>query len=108
MLRSIVLAGGVLKLGIIYYWNFRIVMIVGIIVITSLYGIIVVVDGKSFAAYSSVLHMTVCVLVGLIIMLLVGYIHIIISPLMFITVYICYMNSRSRFFSKIRFLVMVL
>merc|ERR1719220_2888352 len=49
-----------------------------------------------------------CVLVRLVIMLLVRYIHIVISPLIFMTVYICYMNSGSRYFSKIRFLVMVL
>lgn len=108
MLGSMVLAGGVLKLGIIYYWNFGILIIVGIIVASSLYKILVVVDRKGFAAYSSVLHITTCVLVRLIVMLLVGYIHIVISPLMFITVYMCYINSGSRYFSKIRFLVMIL
>merc|ERR1711990_168798 len=108
ILGSIVLAGGVLKLGIIYYWNFGILILVRVIVVISLYSILTIVDGKRFAAYSSVLHMTSCVLVRLVIMLLVGYIHIVISPLMFMTVYICYMNSGSRYFSKIGFLVIVL
>jgi len=108
MLRSIVLAGGVLKLGIIYYWNFGVLILVGVIVVISLYSILTIVDGKRFAAYSSVLHITSCVLVRLVIMLLVRYIHIVISPLIFMTVYICYMNSGSRYFSKIGFLVIVL
>jgi len=108
MLGSIVLAGGVLKLGIIYYWNFGVLILVRVIVVISLYSILIIVDGKRFAAYSSVLHMTNCVLVRLVIMLLVRYIHIVISPLIFMTVYICYMNSGSRYFSKIGFLVIVL
>jgi len=107
-LRSIVLAGGVLKLGIIYYWNFGVLILVRIIVVMSLYSILAIVDRKRFTAYSSVLHMTSCVLVRLVIMLLVRYIHIVISPLIFMTVYICYVNSGSRYFNKIGFLVIVL
>lgn len=103
-----VLAGRVLKLRIIYYWNFGVLMLVGVVVVISLYSMLVIVDGKRFAAYSSVLHITSCVLVGLIVMLLVRYIHIIVSPLIFITVYMCYMNSGNRFFNKIGFLVIVL
>lgn len=79
-----------------------------VIVVISLYSMLVIVDGKGFAAYSSVLHMTTCILIGLLIILLVGYIHIILSPLMFITVYMCYVGSRSRYFSKIRLIVIVL
>lgn len=108
ILGSIVLARGVLKLGIIYYWNFRMMIIVRVIVIISLYSILVIVDGKGFAAYSSVLHMTTCVLVGLLIILLVRYIHIILSPLMFITVYKCYVRSGSRYFSKMGLIVIIL
>lgn len=108
MLGSIVLARGVLKLGIIYYWNFRMMIIVRVIVIISLYSILVIVDGKGFAAYSSVLHMTTCVLIGLLIILLVRYIHIILSPLMFITVYICYVRSGSRYFNKMGLIVIIL
>lgn len=108
MVRSIVLAGAVLKLGILYVWNFRGIMMVRLVVAMSCVVILGVVDGKAFAAYSSVLHMTLCVLLGLIVILLVGYIHIIISPLMFITVYIGYMISGSRFYVKIGLIIIVL
>jgi len=67
-----------------------------------------VVDRKAFAAYSSVLHMTICVIVGLVVMLLIGYIHIIISPLMFITVYMAYVISRSRFYAKVGLIIIIL
>jgi len=70
--------------------------------------IVGVVDGKRFAAYSSVLHMSMCVIFGLVIMLLVGYIHIVLSPLIFITVYGMYVISRSRFYLKIGVLIMIL
>jgi len=81
---------------------------VGLVVAMSCMVILSVVDGKAFAAYSSVLHMTLCVLLGLIVILLVGYIHIIISPLMFITVYIGYIVSGSRFYVKIGLMMIVL
>lgn len=108
ILRSMVLAGAVLKLGIIYMWNFgeilgiRVIMIISVVVI---YGII---DRKGFAAYSSVLHMTLCVVVGLYIMLLIGYIHIVLSPLIFITVYIIYVISGSRFYIKSGVIILIL
>merc|ERR1712079_732987 len=70
--------------------------------------IISVVDRKGFAAYSSVLHISLCVIFGLLVMLLVGYIHIILSPLMFITVYKMYSLSGSRFYVKMRLMIMVL
>merc|ERR1712157_591941 len=105
---SIVLAGAVLKLGILYCWNFSLMIIVGLLVLMSAVVIISVVDGKGFAAYSSVLHMSLCVIFGLILMLLVGYIHIILSPLIFITVYMRYVISGSRFYLKIGLLIIVL
>jgi len=67
-----------------------------------------VVDGKRFAAYSSVLHISICVLFRLVLILLVRYIHVILSPLIFITVYVGYIISGSRFYIKMRFLMMVL
>jgi len=105
---SMVLAGAVLKLRILYVWNFRNLIIVGLIVVMSCVIMMRVVDRKAFAAYSSVLHMTLCVLLGIIVMLLVGYIHIVISPLIFITVYIRYIISRSRFYMKIRLVMIIL
>lgn len=105
---SMVLAGAVLKLRILYVWNFGSLIIVGLIVVMSCVIMMRVVDRKAFAAYSSVLHMTLCVLLGIIVMLLVGYIHIVISPLIFITVYIRYIISRSRFYMKIRLVMIIL
>merc|ERR1711933_600975 len=60
------------------------------------------------AAYSSVLHISLCVIFRLVLMLLVGYIHIILSPLMFITVYIRYVVSGSRFYLKMGLMIIVL
>merc|ERR1711933_316480 len=84
---SMVLAGAVLKLGILYCWNFSLMMIVRLLVLMSAVVIISVVDGKGFAAYSSVLHISLCVIFGLVLILLVGYMHIVLSPMIFITVY---------------------
>merc|ERR1719159_1537650 len=108
IVRSIVLAGAVLKLGILYCWNFSLMIIVGLLVLISAVVIISVIDGKRFAAYSSVLHISLCVIFGLVLMLLVGYIHIVLSPLIFITVYIGYVISGSRFYLKIGLIMIVL
>jgi len=83
-------------------------IIVGLLVLMSAVVIISIVDGKGFAAYSSVLHMSLCVIFGLVLMLLVGYIHIVLSPLIFITVYIRYVVSGSRFYLKIGLIIIVL
>jgi NADH:ubiquinone oxidoreductase subunit 4 (subunit M) len=106
--RSIVLAGAVLKLRILYCWNFRRVLIVRVVLVISVLVIMSVIDRKGFAAYSSVLHISLCVIFGLLVMLLVGYIHIILSPLMFITVYKIYSLSGSRFYMKMRLIMMIL
>jgi len=103
-----VLAGAVLKLGILYCWNFSSIMIVGLLVLISTVVITSVIDGKGFAAYSSVLHISLCVVFRLMLILLVRYIHIILSPLIFITVYMRYVISGSRFYLKMGLLIMVL
>lgn len=108
IVRSMVLAGAVLKLGILYCWNFSLMIMVGLLVLMSAVVIISVIDGKGFAAYSSVLHISLCVIFGLVLILLVGYIHIVLSPLMFITVYIGYMISGSRFYLKMGLIIIVL
>merc|ERR1712174_93698 len=105
---SMVLAGAVLKLGILYCWNFSLMIIVGLLVLMSAVVIVSVIDGKRFAAYSSVLHISLCVIFRLVLILLVGYIHIVLSPLMFITVYIGYVVSGSRFYLKIGLIIIVL
>jgi len=103
-----VLAGAVLKLGILYCWNFSSIIMVGILVLISAVVIVNIIDGKRFAAYSSVLHISLCVIFRLVLILLVGYIHIVLSPLMFMTVYIGYVVSGSRFYLKIGLLIIVL
>merc|ERR1712048_1558306 len=108
MIRSMVLAGAVLKLGILYCWNFSSIIMVRLLILISAVVIIDVIDGKGYAAYSSVLHISLCVIFRLVLMLLVGYIHIILSPLMFITVYMGYVVSGSRFYLKIGLLMIVL
>merc|ERR1712157_89643 len=105
---SMVLAGAVLKLGILYCWNFSLVIMVRLLVLMSAVVIIGVIDGKRFAAYSSVLHMSLCVIFGLVLILLVGYIHIVLSPLIFITVYIRYVINGSRFYLKIGLIIIIL
>jgi len=80
----------------------RVVLLISVVTICG------IIDGKGFAAYSSVLHITMCVIIGLYIILLVGYIHIVLSPLMFITVYMMYIVSGSRFYLKSRVVILVL
>jgi len=83
-------------------------MIVGMVVIMRGVIILNVVDGKLFAAYSSVLHISLCVIVSLYVMILMGYMHIIISPLIFISIYMSYNNSRSRFYIKLGLIIMII
>lgn len=81
---------------------------VGVILIISAVVILGVVDRKSFAAYSSVLHISICVIVRLYVMLLVRYMHIVLSPLIFITIYKIYSISGRRFYIKVGLLIIVL
>lgn len=74
----------------------------------SLLLLITSVDRKIFAAMSSVLHITLCVLVRLYVILMIRYMHIILSPYIFITIYIVYVLSRTRFYIKIGLLMIVL
>jgi len=83
-------------------------MLVRVLLVISVVVIVGVIDRKSFAAYSSVLHMSMCVIFGLVVILLVGYIHIVLSPLMFITVYRMYVISGSRFYLKMGVLMIIL
>lgn len=83
-------------------------MIVGIIVVMSVLVMLGIVDGKGFAAYSSVLHISLCVVFRLVVIILVGYIHIVLSPLIFITIYKMYGISGSRFYIKVGLMIMIL
>jgi len=94
---SMILAGGVLKVGILFLWNFR-WLIIGLIMLISFSGFIIIVgsDGKWVMAYSSVLHMTMCVFSILLLILYVRFTHIVVSPLLFIFVYYGYTFAGSR------------
>lgn len=108
IIGSIVLAGAVLKLRIIYIWNFGNMLMIRLVLLMSVVVMYGVIDGKGFAAYSSVLHMTICVVIGLYIILLVRYMHIVLSPLIFMTVYIIYVISGSRFYLKSGIMILIL
>lgn len=79
-----------------------------VIVLGSLLRLLLSIDGKLFAAISSVLHITLCVLVGLYVMIIIRYIHVILSPYIFITVYIIYITGRTRFYMKMGFIIIIL
>lgn len=79
-----------------------------LLVIISALVMLSVIDGKRFAAYSSVLHISLCVIFGLLLILLVGYIHIVLSPLIFITVYKMYNMNGSRFYLKMGLIIIIL
>jgi len=109
LLRSIVLAGAVLKLGILFIWNYRSLLFVGVVLILfSGYYMLVSVDGKVVVAYSSVSHMTLCIIAALVIRFYIGYMHIVISPLIFLLIYISYQISGSRYYKSLGLITMVL
>jgi hypothetical protein len=109
MIRSMILAGAVLKIRILYLWNFnRMILILSSLLLFPAVLILSVSDGKVFIALSSVLHMSCCIVILLWVIIYMGYIHIVLSPLIFIQVYIMYISSRSRYYLKIRVLVFLL
>jgi hypothetical protein len=96
---SIVLAGVVLKAGSIFcsmFCNEVIVLIVGVVV-----GRVMLMrsDGKVVIAYSSVVHMSCCIIAFGLLTMFGGYSHVVVSPLMFVIVYIRYQSSGSRILS---------
>lgn len=78
------------------------------LVIFGSYAMLINVDGKVIIAYSSVSHITMCIIVGIFVGIYIGYIHIVISPLMFLVVYLGYQLSGSRYYKSIGVLVFVL
>lgn len=96
MHRSMVLAGLILKIGIIFVSLYGSSIILVMIRLVS--GVILMFgsDRKVIIAYSSVIHMSLCGLLIGWMRMIVGASHVVISPLMFIAVYCGYMNSGSR------------
>jgi len=99
MLRSIVLARVVLKAGSIFC-NFFCIEVVVIVVRVVIGGMILMrSDGKVIIAYSSVVHMSCCVISFGLLTMYGGYSHVVVSPLIFVMVYVGYISSRSRVLS---------
>jgi len=94
-----VLAGVVLKAGSIFcsiFCNEVPVLIMGVVV-----GRIILIgaDGKVVMAYSSVVHISCCVIAFRLITIYRGYSHVVVSPLIFVMVYIGYQMSGNRILS---------
>jgi NADH:ubiquinone oxidoreductase subunit 4 (subunit M) len=96
MFRSILLAGLILKVRLLFCSLFagRLLIFVCGIVIAGY--IMSRADGKVVMAYSSVAHMTVCGFLLRFIRFVVGITHVVISPIMFLMVYVSYNIRRSR------------
>lgn len=96
ILGSVFLAGIILKGGSILLYFMGLISIVGLIgAIRCVIYIYRIFDSKQLVALSSVLHISLSVIyIGFILM--VGFSHILVSPLMFIGVYIVYINNGTR------------
>lgn len=96
LLGSIILAGVILKLGILFCSLFvgnRGFFIVGVVIACGIMG---GADRKVVIAYSSVAHMTMCAMMLRFMSFVMGLTHVFISPLMFLMVYVRYVQSGSR------------
>jgi len=91
---SILLAGLVLKVGSLLLYILRNVSILILLFILSTFAILNLVDGKIIVGISSVVHMSLCLMTG---MIFYGrFSHIVVSPLMFISVYYIYIYGGNR------------
>lgn len=96
MLGSVFLAGVILKGGSILLYFMGLISIVGLIgAIGCVVYIYRIFDSKQLVALSSVLHISLSVIyIGFV--LIVGFSHILVSPLMFVGVYYVYINNGTR------------
>jgi len=99
MIRSMILARIILKIGIVFIRLFR--YSIPVIMIGLISGVLIIFrsDGKVVIAYSSVIHISLCGLVIGWMGIIVGASHVVISPLMFMAVYCRYISSGSRMLS---------
>lgn len=96
ILGSIVLAGVVLKAGSIFCSIFCSELHVLIVRVVVGGFMLIGSDRKVVIAYSSVVHMSCCVIAFGLLTMYRGYSHVVVSPLMFVMVYIGYQYSGSR------------
>jgi len=96
ILGSVFLAGLILKgRSILYFLIRKVFLMGGILMLICSIVMMRYVDGKRVVAISSVLHMGSSILfIGII--YIVGFTHIVVSPLIFLGVYTYYINSGSR------------
>lgn len=96
MVGSIVLARVVLKAGSIFccwYCEEKLVLLVRVMICGF---IILSADGKVVVAYSSIAHISLCVVWFGIVTMYNRWSHVVVSPLMFLIIYVGYINSGSR------------
>lgn len=100
IVRSIVLAGLILKVGIVFcsfFVNQYTLILMGMWIA----GFIMFnADGKVVMAYSSVVHISMCAFIFRYFAFIVGLTHVVVSPLIFIAVYVRYGFSGIRLLSK--------
>jgi len=100
LVGSMILAGLILKIRIVFvglYGYSITLMMVGLMCgVLMMFGS----DGKVVMAYSSVIHITLCRVLIRWMGIVVGSSHVVISPLIFVAVYVRYINSGSRLLSS--------
>merc|ERR1712088_1088544 len=100
MLGSIVLAGVVLKAGSMFCSIFCTEVVIFIVGVVIRRMILMRSDRKVVIAYSSVVHISCCVIAFGLLTIFGRYSHVVVSPLIFVIVYIGYQSSRSRMLSS--------
>lgn len=96
MLRSVFLARLILKAGSVLFYLVGFPILFVLLPLLIMLGLVYrTLDGKVIVAMSSVLHMTISVVL-ISIVWYVGWLHIVVSPLMFMAVYVSYNLSSSR------------
>lgn len=96
ILGSMVLAGVVLKAGSIFCNIFcveQVILVMGVVIAAMM---MIISDGKVVIAYSSVIHISCRVIMFGLLVIYGGYSHIVVSPLMFVMVYVGYLMNGSR------------
>lgn len=99
ILGSMVLAGVVLKARTIFCNMFCLEMAVLVVRVVVGGFILIGSDGKVVIAYSSVVHISCCVISFGLLSIYGGYSHVVVSPLIFVLVYVGYLMSGSRVLS---------
>jgi NADH:ubiquinone oxidoreductase subunit 4 (subunit M) len=96
MIGSMVLARVVLKARTIFCNMFCLELVLLVIGVVVGRFILIGSDGKVVIAYSSVVHMSCCVISFGMLSIYRGYSHIVVSPLIFVLVYVGYLMNGSR------------